>query len=234
MKKWLCLLLAVGLAVAVAACAAPAVEYDMPVETTATTVYDEPDALELGMPPLPTREDGTTAPAEEIDEPVAVAPALAEPAVLSTVPLPAWDDGNESGEAVAREWVARMEKFLQADATRVEYRVRHFRVPEENRTYTTEDGALIARWKALLPQLDLHVMPDPSRFFLDGGGNRSVTAFAGDERITLINDATRINLLQFGNDFLRVVNIDEVQEEFTAVLNAMGIESHGFMHDFYR
>jgi len=60
-----------------------------------------------------------------------------------------------------------------------------------------------------------------------------VAAFAGDESISLINEISRINLLQLGNDFLRVMNIDEVQEELMAILNAMGIGTgYIWTHDF--
>ncbi|MCL2195294.1 MAG: hypothetical protein FWB76_05020 [Oscillospiraceae bacterium] len=149
------------------------------------------------------------------------------------IALPTWDDDDEYGEAVAHAWVEAMNGFVQAEVTRVEYRVGHIRMPQEARTYLAESAALITRWQALIPQLEMHVIDRPYRFFMFGGGYRHVVVFAGDEEILRMN-ATQMNLLWIGGNLLRVMNIDDVEEEFTAILNAMGFAEDIWIHDFYR
>jgi len=114
--------------------------------------------------------------------------APTEPAPLpTTVPLPTWDEDDPYGEAVAREWVARMETILQASITGLEFTIGHVLFPEDGSTYTFGDSdiAVTQRWLTLLSQLEVSVVPFQASI---GGGYARLAFFAGEERFELIDD----------------------------------------------
>ena len=147
-------------------------------------------------------------------------------------PLPTFEvpEGMTAEEFVMQAWEASVENILQADIARVEYVASHRLLAEPNISFT-EDSALIERWKELLRQLRLSVIPFEILF---GAPGISLTFYSGDVPFELLTghptqDVISIAEGRIGEEWwntgkmLRIDNFDEVGEEFLAILREMGV-----------
>ena len=151
------------------------------------------------------------------------APELEEPPPIFEVP-----EGMSAEEFILQAWEIRVENILQSDVSRVEYVVR-FRPWTEANIYITEDNLLIERWKTLLPQFRLSVVPAE---LLVGGSIITLNFYENDTPLQLLVGHSMPMLLfipecRFEDreswKRLRIDNFDEVGEEFLALLREMGV-----------
>ena len=139
---------------------------------------------------------------------------------IKTIPVPSWE--NKEEKTVAEAWKTRAEKILQSDKiSKVEY-IQYFDgVPYQ--VFSSQDTLLINRWKTLLPQFRCSVIPFEFYF----GGAATLTFYEEEVPLSLWVDhqALSIFMIEEGKtDFmLRIDNYDEVKDELSAILTAMGL-----------
>jgi|GEM_PF-3629324 len=140
---------------------------------------------------------------------------------------------DDASEFVAQTWAARLESFLQADVTRMEY-VFHPR-GHEPAIFATEDLHLIERWQALLPQLNLAFYTYNGRmiggtktelvFFQENESQQLFYNFQGLSRMRIDASTAADHWSLWRN--IRIDNIDDVREELVAILAEMGVYVRG-------
>jgi len=90
-------------------------------------------------------------------------------------------------------------------------------------------NSLTERWKALLSQFQLSVIPFD---LLLGGHSATLTFYEGDTPLQLLSDHTSLDLISIPEAWvgeqetwkmLRIDNFDEVGEEFMALSREMGV-----------
>jgi len=176
-----------------------------------SVLQTEPDWIAV----WPDGETTTNVPMPEPDEP---SPGF-------TVP-----DGMEAEDFVLQAWEARVENILQANITRIEYIINH-RFLAEPQIFSSADSTAIERWKALLPQLRLSVIPFE---ILVSGYGVTLTFYDSNTPLQLLTGHSRPDIIsidegRIGEEWwrtgkrFRIDNFDEVGEEFMALLREMGV-----------